>query len=427
MSKSNIFKLSIMFLSLWCTNMVVMAQTYDDLYYDPTRDNDNYYQESYRSENDRPDFQDDYNYGSYDDGDYDDDQYDYYYTSRIKRFHRPYYGFDYFDPVYIDVGYYDPFFTPGVTVLIYDSPFGFSSYNRWRRWNRNRFFYGWNDPFYSPFYGDPFFGPRWNRGWYGRGGFGFNRFGLGYSSFYCPPSWGGGYSYNTYNNVVVNNVEVNGRSSYYGPRSGGSTVISRSRNAQTGVRTTNGQQSDQYLRSRSSNSSNRTLNDQNTTVIQRDGLSTTSQRNKTLNTRDGEYYNSGRLTKPSTRSKANTDYIRNSNQSRTYGNQGSRTYDGNSSELNRSSRSSMYNNQRTTRPSTSNRSIYNNSRTRSNNTGSIYRNQSNSRSRSSIGGSSSTRSRSTINRSTSRSSSGSTMSRSRSSSSSSTVRKRNND
>ena len=67
---------------------VMIAQEYDDLYYDPDRDNT--YTESYSSSTDYTE--------DYYDEDFDDDFYDYEYTSRIRRFHRPYRGFQLLRP-----------------------------------------------------------------------------------------------------------------------------------------------------------------------------------------------------------------------------------------------------------------------------------------------------------------------------------------
>ncbi|MEL6718469.1 MAG: hypothetical protein AAFP82_07120, partial [Bacteroidota bacterium] len=132
-------KYSLLALVLTFSVGVSIAQ-YDDLYYDPDTDYDNsYYEEDY----------DDYDSYDYDDN-YDDSSYDYfdnneyYYTSRIRRFHRPYRGFGYFDPIYVDASYYDPFYAGafarnGVTVLIYDDFYSYNryrSFNNWNRWNR---------------------------------------------------------------------------------------------------------------------------------------------------------------------------------------------------------------------------------------------------------------------------------------------------
>ncbi|NJB87534.1 hypothetical protein GGR26_003314 [Lewinella marina] len=189
----------------------VQAQ-YDDMYYDP---------DNFRSTEVARDFSDDsYDRAERDDdrryGNFDDDYYDYYYTSRIRRFNRPYTGFGYYDPVYVDVAYYDPFFRPaGTTVLIYNS-FG-NVYNprfsRWggayRVWNRGYAgAFGWDDPF---FYGRAY-NPRFGRGTFGSpfgygnpyayGGYG--NFGGVYGAgagYYCPPAWGGGNTYTVPNSI----------------------------------------------------------------------------------------------------------------------------------------------------------------------------------------------------------------------------------
>jgi len=93
---------------------------YDDLYYNPDTDSD-YYTTS--SSSDNYDDYDEYDeYDDYDEYEYEDD-YDYYYSSRIRRFNRPYRGFGFYDPVYVDAysygsydPYYDPFFSRPTTV-----------------------------------------------------------------------------------------------------------------------------------------------------------------------------------------------------------------------------------------------------------------------------------------------------------------------
>ncbi len=225
---------------------------YDDIYFDPSRD-----APASSTKGSRYDRTADYstsptatadNY-AYDDSSFDfgrnqevnraDNEYDYFYTSRIRRFNRPYYGFDFFDPVYVDANYYDPTFTPGATVLIYDNFNSYSAYNSWNRWNRwnrvNSFSsWGWNP--YTPYYSnwawnqnnagfnsfnswDPWYGSYANNfavnNFYGVGGGGF------VSNYYCPPSWGGGNIYNTVN--TNNNNAANTNGTYYGPRNSGST------------------------------------------------------------------------------------------------------------------------------------------------------------------------------------------------------------
>ena len=311
----------------------LMAQSYDDMYYDPSQDNQTYYEESYQT-NDNFD-NDNYRYENdrFDDR-FDDDHYDYYYTSRIRRFHRPYYGFNYFDPVYVDLGYYDPFFNPAATVLIYDIPYSYNAYRRWRRfnrwnsWNRWNGFNRWNDPFFNPYF-DPFYSPRFNRGW---GGF-YNGFGLGFGNFgfaglYCPPSWGGGFAYNTVSNAYINNVAraETSRNVYYGPRRGGSGVISRTRNAQTGL-----QADDRSVRNRSSANVTK-----DRTTINKDGI----QSSDNIRTRESSSYSRSRTTiSPNTRETVTQDEIRRDRQSRSYAREraNSNTYKKDPAVINRSS------------------------------------------------------------------------------------------
>ncbi|HMN90811.1 MAG TPA: hypothetical protein PKE68_12375, partial [Saprospiraceae bacterium] len=247
-----------MFLTLLTLLMLsgnLMAQQYDDLYYDPAKDRGFFYgyQSDKRSNNATNSQRNVYSYtdnNAYRENDYrrnnedfyDDDyysyedDYDFYYTSRIRRFHRPYYGFSYFDPIYVDMFYYDPFFQPGATVLIYDSffsPFGWNRWNRWNRWNVGIGFgpaWGWNA------WGNPWGGwnswNRWNRwgawdpwwgmnSWYGPGVVNNYFFGGGFGGgFYCPPTWGSGYVYNTVNDIRNNPV-------VYGPRTTGTTRTPR--------------------------------------------------------------------------------------------------------------------------------------------------------------------------------------------------------
>lgn len=105
---------------------------------------------------------------SYDDG--------YFYTSRIRRFHRPVVGvtMNYYDPIYTDIYWYDPapfwganvyfglpywYYTPFYSTIVYQTPV-----------------YYWDD-FYYPYYGGVSFSinigfPSWgfrNRYWYGTG------------------------------------------------------------------------------------------------------------------------------------------------------------------------------------------------------------------------------------------------------------------
>lgn len=205
-------KLNIGLIILLSCGFVSMAlsQT-DDLYYDPDKDSEYYYSSPY--DNNSLEYNDN---EEYDDDEYEYfDEYDYEYTSRIRRFHRPYYGFDFFDPCYVDLYYYDPFFFPFTTVLIYDSYYPWRYYRRWSRWNwgfgynswRGSYFvfsynFGspWYNPWYSPWYGNTYYVNNYYYGgfdpYYGYG----NYYGVGtFSNVYCPPTWGNGYTYNTAN------------------------------------------------------------------------------------------------------------------------------------------------------------------------------------------------------------------------------------
>jgi hypothetical protein len=123
-----------------------------------------------------------------DDAYYEDDDYAYEYSSRIRRFHRPATTVNYYDPAYVDLYNYDPYYLPGATIYTY----GYNDYWTWRRWNR------WN---------------RWNRwsfvdfGW-GYNSWGYNSWGLGVG--YSPFGYGGfggfgGYGYNSWNNPYIFN------------------------------------------------------------------------------------------------------------------------------------------------------------------------------------------------------------------------------
>lgn len=214
----------------------------DDLYYDPDDPVSMAYVEyeapSYPSD---PGFRETLpSYSSeYDDYNYWDDQ-GYFYTSRIRRFHRPYGGFGYYDPVYTDLGFYDPWMMPGTSIYI--GVGGFNDYWYWRRMNRwrmnNWMFMGgfntfgmrmWMDPWSYNSWGafrvyDPWFDPYWggacfNRGWGPGWGWGntyiVNNY---YGNMWAGSSWysGPGYWYGHHNGTV----DVKPTNTYYGPRIG---------------------------------------------------------------------------------------------------------------------------------------------------------------------------------------------------------------
>lgn len=224
------YKLIVLIAALVVTGSL-SAQQYDDLYYNPDKDKSFFKDynadkqetsKTYTARNDEKAYRD----TDEDDAYYDD--YDYYYSSRVRRFHRPFYGFNFFDPVYVDMSYYDPFLSPGATVLIYDDVFAFNNWyggNRWNRWNNGFGGNNWNNGFGWNSWGNNPWGWNAGLGWnrwnnFGLGFNGFNNFGYGFNNgFYCPPTWGSGYVYNTVENIRNNTV--------YGPRNSGGARVPR--------------------------------------------------------------------------------------------------------------------------------------------------------------------------------------------------------
>ena len=237
MKRINLANLIAAFALLFSVN--AFAQ-FDDLYYDPSTDGST--EEYYESDDsdffdDKEDVEEDY---SYDDDNYEyfDDYNSYQYTSRIRRFNRPYYGFNYYDPIYVDAGYYDPFVSPyaygrGTTVLIYGNPYSYNNsrrFNRFNRFNRWNSFNRWNDPFFN----DPWRSPFRNNGFGGGNFYGaspaFGGGALAGSNYYCPPSYGSGITYNT-----------SGTQNYYGSRRSNTVRNSGSNGTRSGNVNTRGQ------------------------------------------------------------------------------------------------------------------------------------------------------------------------------------------
>ena len=250
----NLWKNRLLSLLIAAVPFGVQAQSSDDLYYDPVWDVSPepvvYVQETppqqpvtYREE--LPEYRDDY-----DDYDYWDDQ-GYFYSSRIRRFHNPYRGFDYYDPVYTDLGFYDPWIMPGSSIYINIG--GGADYWTWRRFNRFRWgpsfgFGGWNtwgwrnyydsctynswgafrvyDPWFDPYWGGACFNRGWNWGW--NTGWGWNNpwgwnngWGNNYfinNNYFFNDVYGQpGYWYGNQNGTLTNNP----KGTYYGPRNDG--------------------------------------------------------------------------------------------------------------------------------------------------------------------------------------------------------------
>ncbi len=196
----------------------------DDLYYDPKTDAKAPVTTRYEDQPEAgnvtrryDDSNDDY---------YDENDYAYEYSSRIRRFHRPVNDVDYYDPTYVDLYNYDPFFLPGNTIYTY----GYNDYWTWRRWNRfnrwNRWSswdswgnnngwnsWGWNNGFNN----------GWNNGW--NNGFnngwnnGFNAWSSPWvvNNYYYDPYW----TWNGCNPYYSNYYGGNGWNNHYNDNNNG--------------------------------------------------------------------------------------------------------------------------------------------------------------------------------------------------------------
>jgi hypothetical protein len=141
------------------------------------------------------------------------DDYDYYFSSRINRFHRSYAVFDYYSPLYTETYWYN--YRPysrgisiyGGTGIGFGLSFNYPVYySGWRYGSWYNYDYGWYDPYYGSYWWgyDPFYyswyspmiininiGSRWGHNYWGR-----NRHNYWYND-YRPV-------YNTYNNYYNN-------------------------------------------------------------------------------------------------------------------------------------------------------------------------------------------------------------------------------
>lgn len=216
------------------------ALAQDDLYYDPSTDSRPVptSEQTYEEPNNVTRRYDD----SGDDQYYEEDDYAYEYSSRIRRFHRPASAVDYYDPFFVDLYHYDPYYLPGASIYTYG---GYGDYWAWRRYQRWRSWNSWN-----PW--NPYAGYGWGVGWNSWSGWGVNAGwgGGGFNPWYSPNVWnryyydpywtwngynpyydnfcGASYGHYYYNNQnYYNNGNNNGGyqpRTYTGPRRGGTTV-----------------------------------------------------------------------------------------------------------------------------------------------------------------------------------------------------------
>ena len=190
---------------------------FDDVYYDPDEYVPivNYSLDGPAPSNSNAEdvtYYDDDSYGYYDE--YDD--YDYYYSSRIRRFYRPYAGFGFYDPVYVGYNYYDPFawdyYAYPESNIYFSFGFGISVGFGWNNWYAPApYYYGYNN-YYFPSY------TYWN----GCGG--YYPYGNYYNP-YCPPNgyYGGGCGTGYYPGHGDNNHHGGSGDYHYGPRTAGNT------------------------------------------------------------------------------------------------------------------------------------------------------------------------------------------------------------
>jgi hypothetical protein len=224
--KLHTLKIFLLSLGMACLLPVVNAQ-FDDVYYDPDNDLPVY---NNVSDNSDPSYTSPEDVTYYDDDEYAYyDDYDFYYASRIKRFYRPMYGFDFYDPYYVDSYYYDPFsfdsYYPGATIYL---SFGNSYYRdyrywrRWHQWNSYNYFNNWCLTPYNYYYAyNNWCSPHYN--YWGGGYNGYYSYSNYYNNYYnsCPFPVS---NYNGITHTTINIINSGGtRGSYYGPRITGNT------------------------------------------------------------------------------------------------------------------------------------------------------------------------------------------------------------
>jgi hypothetical protein len=231
-----------MFIALFLLALNAPANAQDDLYFDPSTDTKpvpTIPPKSGESDNFTTS-----NGGGDDQFYYEEDDYAYEYSSRIRRFHEPSGAMDYYDPFFVDLYHYDPYYLPGATIYTY----GYNDYwayrrmQRWYAYNPYNPYNPWN-PYAGYGYGA---GPGWGMS-FGWGGYRPYPYSPWYNpcvwnNYYYDPYWtynghnpyydncAVGNSYYYYNNNNYYNGGNNGGNNgyqpqtYTGPRRGGTTI-----------------------------------------------------------------------------------------------------------------------------------------------------------------------------------------------------------
>ncbi len=200
----------------------------DDLYYDPDRDMRS--RPTQRQDESLVTRRYEDTESGYDDEYYDyEDDYAYEYASRIRRFHRPVTVVDYYDPFFVDLYFYDPFFLPGASIYTW----GNNDYWTWRRWNRwNRFNnWGWNNPYAGWGWNSWNYGPGWGGNWGWNSWNAWNNTYVFNNYYYdpywtwngCNPYYGNNWNGHHFNNNTGGNNGYTPRT-YTGVRRGGTTI-----------------------------------------------------------------------------------------------------------------------------------------------------------------------------------------------------------
>lgn len=135
---------------------------------------------------------------------YDDDDYDYYYASRIRRFHRPYYGFSYWSGCYTDYYWYT--YNPAYYGVSIYFGWGRPWYSRPYYWCRPHYYTSyWHHPYYSYYY--PFYH---SYNYY----YSYNPYHWGHYPYYG--HYGYGYPYGSYYSSYYNGYYGHGSHNDYG-------------------------------------------------------------------------------------------------------------------------------------------------------------------------------------------------------------------